>query len=128
MAEKIEKTKTMDGKALETLVAFWVPIHAFEGKKGIVYESRHERKRVFLKHVKRSKHYFFKYEAWAIDEDILGDLQDYKVEQVYILVKGEGLFMATMDTFMEKSIVDEYPPHGMQSFLPESEWEVIWRE
>jgi len=129
MTDKKEKTETdkTDGKSLETLVVFWVPIHAFEGKKGIVYESRYSGRRIFLKHVKRSKHYFFKYEAWAIDEDILGDLQDYKVEQVYIHIKEEGLIMTTMDTFMEKSIVDEYG-HGLQSFLPESEWEVIWRE
>jgi hypothetical protein len=117
-------SKSEEDGVLSTLIHFWIPVHAFKGKKGIIYESRHGGRRVFVKHVSRSKHYMRKYEAWAIDEEILVELYERRIEQVYLDVKNEGLLVAPIDNFRQYSITDEYG-HGVQAFLPERFWEWV---
>jgi hypothetical protein len=70
-------------------------------------------------------HFFFKYNAWAIDEDILAELVKMGVEQVYLMVKGEGLLVTTIENFQEHSLLDEYGKHGLQAFLEENYWEAV---
>jgi hypothetical protein len=125
MKEAMAKTKAEEKDGLATLARFWIPVHAFEGRKGIIYESRYSGQRIFLKHVNRKQHFMRKYNSWAINEDILAELVEKKVEQVYINVKDEGLYMTTVEKYQEKSIIDEYHDHGMQAFLEEKFWEKV---
>ena len=120
-----EDKKVEEDGALATLTKFWIPIKAFEKKKGIIYEARHSNRRIFIKYINRSRHFFRKYQAWAIDEDVLSELVDMRVEQIYLSITNEGLLMTTIENFESHSIVDEYGKHGLQAFLPEEWWEWV---
>lgn len=48
-----------------------------------------------------------------------------EVEQIYLMVKNEGLYITTVENFQEHSIIDEYGDHGMQAFLEEKFWEAL---
>lgn len=78
---------------------------------------------IFRKKVQGSKHLMKIFNAWGIDESILKELKEMKVETIRIKdMETNTVYQSTVDKFFEKGITRNYA--GVQVFLPKTHFVV----
>lgn len=93
-------------------------------KNGMKVVGKSEGK-VFKKTVKWSKHYFKKFSGWAIDYDLLLDLDKSGIEVIEIKdTEYKNLYTAPLKTFLEKGTEIDFG-HGIQIVLNKQYFSVV---
>lgn len=93
-----------------------------EGKSLGVY---HEEQNVLYKRVKASQHLFRKLDAWGVDEAFVRDTLKPGGKIILYSSEEEKEYSATRETLLEKAKYLHFAGHGLQLFLPRSEWSII---
>jgi hypothetical protein len=133
-----EKQRTLEGKEIEVgsrhLPTGGKVFRNYRNEKGksigLIIEIE-PRIRLFWKSVKREKHFHRNHRSWAIAASLMKELAKEQIDYIVLQVMEEdgtvhSIAAAYID-FVNRSIIDQFPPHEEQMFLHESYWQ-DWKE
>lgn len=98
-----------------------VAIKSF-GKRGVVFEQA-DGFRYFEKFVSKEKHFMRKSQSWAIDVEIVNELNKLKVDNIVLRVREGFDLQISLEDFNKHSVIERYKDYEEQCFVHESHWE-----
>ena len=77
-------------------------------------------------HLERTykKHFFIKYDGWAVDEKVARGLEDVTMFELHATDTGTVL-QVTRQEFLEKALPLHYPGHRSQLLLEDKYWKKV---